>query len=492
VDFLLPPCSPRDWLRTSMTMNFSRNVLTVLALSSALAASACAPDDGWEGPVAEAELAATTRLRVMAGNLTSGTAQSYDPGHGIHIFKGAHPDVALVQELNYGSNSTTDIRAFVDAAFGTEYSYYREGGAQIPNAIVSRYPILESGEWDDTSVSNRDFAWARIDIPGPVDLWAVSVHLLTSNASIRNTEAQKLVSYIKGKVPAGDYLVIGGDFNTGSRSEACISTLAQVTVAQSPYPVDHKGNGNTNASRSSPYDWVLADGDLHKLETSVVIGGSTYANGLVVDTRVYTPLAELSPAVSGDSGAAYMQHMGVVRDFMVPTDDGGQVPPDDGGSNPPPAGGSVFLNEILANEPGSNGAAEFVEIVNGSASSVDLSGYTLSDGVGARHTFAAGTTLAAGKGLVVFGGSTAIQAGISGVAASSGALGLGNSGDTVTLKSAGGVTVDTLTYPSSLSATDGVSMNRNPDADAAGSFVLHTSVGSSSSSPGTHAAGTSF
>lgn len=478
---------------------FLRNALAFLVLSSALAASACSSDEIGEGRIAEGEFAATSvRIRVMAGNLTSDTGQSYDVGHGMRIFKGAHPDVALVQEMNYGTNSATDIRAFVDAAFGTEFSYYREGGAQIPNGIVSRYPILESGEWDDTSVSNRDFAWARIDVPGPVDLWAVSLHLLTSSSSSRNTEAQKLVSYIKGKVPAGDYLVIGGDFNTGSRSEACISTLAQIVMTGSPYPVDQKGNGNTNASRSSPYDWVLADGDLDARETPVVLGSSTYTNGLVVDTRIYTPLAELSPALSGDSGAAYMQHMGVVRDFMIPGDDGGTSSSSSsssssgGGTNPPPTGGSVFLNEILANEPGSDVAAEFVEIVNASASSVDLGGSTLSDSSGARHTFAAGTTLAAGTAIVVFGGSTASQTGVNGVVASTGALGLGNSGDTVTLKDAGGVTLDSVTYPSSLGATDGVSMNRSPDASATGSFVLHTSLGSSSSSAGKRANGTSF
>ena len=55
---------------------------------------------------------------------------------------------------------------------------------QVGNAILSRWPILESGEWDDTSVSNRDFAWARIDIPGPRDLWVVSVHLLTASGVV--------------------------------------------------------------------------------------------------------------------------------------------------------------------------------------------------------------------------------------------------------------------------------------------------------------------
>jgi endonuclease/exonuclease/phosphatase family metal-dependent hydrolase len=266
----------------------------------------------------EASLIGTVRLRIMAGNLTSGNYQTYDPGHGIRIFQGTDPDIVLIQEFNYGTNSATDIRSFVNTAFGTTFSYYREGGAQIPNGVVSRWPIVASGEWDDTSVSNRDFAWARIDIPGAIDLWAVSVHFLTSSSSTRNTEANQLVNYIRQRIPAGDYLVIGGDLNTGSRTESCISTLSQVVVTSGPYPADRNGNTNTNASRGSPYDWVLADGDLNAYRTSTPIGASTFTNGLVADTRIYSPIAEISPALTTDSGASNMQHMGVVRDFLIP------------------------------------------------------------------------------------------------------------------------------------------------------------------------------
>jgi hypothetical protein len=78
------------------------------------------------------------------------------------------------------------------------------------------------------------------------------------------------------------------------------------------------------------------------------------------------------------------------------------------------------------------------------------------------------------------------------VAASTGTLGLGNSGDTVTLKNSAGSTIATYTYPSSLASTDGVSMNRSPDTSATGSFVLHTSVSTLSSSGGTRANGTAF
>ncbi|HYO73952.1 MAG TPA: endonuclease/exonuclease/phosphatase family protein, partial [Archangium sp.] len=259
------------------------------------------------------------RLRLMAANTTSGTAQSYDPGHGIRIFQGTKPDVVMIQEFNYTSGS---IRSFVDTAFGPNFYYYRETGAQIPNGVISRYPILAAGEWTDTQVSNRDFAWARIDSPGPKDLWVVSVHLLTRSSSVRNTEAVNLVNYIKAQVPAGDYLAIGGDFNTDSRSEPCFDAFSQVVTTSGPHPADKNGIGGTNASREKPYDHVLVDADLRAYQTATVIGSSSFSAGLVVDTRVYSPLSEISPAQSGDSGATSMQHMAVIKDFLLPGDDG--------------------------------------------------------------------------------------------------------------------------------------------------------------------------
>ncbi|KYF97346.1 endonuclease [Sorangium cellulosum] len=417
----------------------------------------------------------------MAANLTSGTRQSYDPGHGQRIMQGVSPDIVLLQELNYGTNGADALRTFVDDTFGSAFSYYREAGAQIPNGIVSRYPILEAGEWEDSEAPNRDFAWARIDIPGPIDLWAVSVHFLTASSSVRQAEARQLVERLRERVPEGDYLVIGGDFNTDTRTEPCISTLSEVVVTSSPYPADRNGDTDTNAGRSKPYDWVLVDTDLDTHETAVVIGESSFANGLVADTRVYTPIAELSPALATDSGADQMQHMGVVRDFLIPVD----ASPVD----PTPGTAAVFLNEILANEPASVTASEFVEIVNLGASAADLGGWTLSDRVSVRHTFAAGTTLAPDAAIVVYGGATAVPAGASwAVAASTGRLELTNAGDTVTLKDASGATVDAMTYDASLSI-DGVSMNRDPDATPGEPFALHTALAASDSSPGTRVDG---
>lgn len=160
------------------------------------------------------------------------------------------------------------------------------------------------------------------------------------------------------------------------------------------------------------------------------------------------------------------------------------------GAAPPP--GQVIINEVLANEPGSSTAGEFVELLNLGGATVDLSGWTLSDSAGGRHVFAAGTTLAPGKALTVFGAASAIPAGIAAVASSSGSLGLSNGGDTVTLRDAAGAQLAAVTYDAALSSTDGVSMNRSPDANPNGAFVLHTAVSGSAASPGRRTNGAVF
>jgi endonuclease/exonuclease/phosphatase family metal-dependent hydrolase len=150
----------------------------------------------------------------------------------------------------------------------------------------------------------------------------------------------------------------------------------------------------------------------------------------------------------------------------------------------------VIINEICANEPGSNTAGEFVELVNIGGTAVNIGGWTISDGTAVRHTFAAGTMLNPGRAVVVFASATAIPAGLSNaVAATSGGLNLSNSGDTVIIRDGGGAVKNSFAYTSGLAGTDGVSMNRAPDGTAAGTFVLHTSVSSSPSSPGVRASG---
>lgn len=153
---------------------------------------------------------------------------------------------------------------------------------------------------------------------------------------------------------------------------------------------------------------------------------------------------------------------------------------------------NVVLNEILANEAGSDTAGEFIELVNLGNGTANLAGWTLSDAVSTRHTFAAGTTLAPGRALVVYGGASAIPAGLgNAVAASTGALGLNNTGDTVALRTADGQS-QVVVYSSALSASDGVSMNLSPEGTASGQYVLHSSLAAAPASPGMRTGGAAW
>jgi endonuclease/exonuclease/phosphatase family metal-dependent hydrolase len=262
---------------------------------------------------ADAPVCTATRLRIVTSNLTSGSTPTY-ASPGIDILQGLHPDIALMQEFKYPSG----LRALVDTAFGPTFNYVTETDVgAIPNGIVSRYPIIEGGEWDDPYVTDRDFVWARIDVPGAIDLYAVSVHLLTSSSTARDSEAKSLIGYIKAKVPAGAYLVIGGDCNTSIVTEPVLIDFSEIVDVSPPYAADQAGNSNTNAPRSKPYDWVLPSLLLRARLIPVTIGTASFPAGLVFDSRVYTPLSDVPPVLSSDSAATNMQHMAVVRDFAL-------------------------------------------------------------------------------------------------------------------------------------------------------------------------------
>lgn len=149
---------------------------------------------------------------------------------------------------------------------------------------------------------------------------------------------------------------------------------------------------------------------------------------------------------------------------------------------------TLVINEILADPAsGTDGDAngdgtrdgsqdEFVEIYNTGSQSVDLSGFAIEDGFGNRHTFPPGTSLPPSTAVVVFGGGSP-SASIPGVVqtASTGSLGLNNGGDTVTLLSASGGTLTSVSYGGE--GGNNESLTRSPDFT--GSFVQHSTASGS-------------
>ena len=185
------------------------------------------------------------------------------------------------------------------------------------------------------------------------------------------------------------------------------------------------------------------------------------------------------------------------------------------GSTPSPASGAIVFNEVLTdgtvsgdpngdNDPGDAVGDEFVEIVNASDAPVALDGFTLEEStfVGLpRHTFAPGTTIGAGKAIVVFGGGSPPDdipgthfevANAADVGISFG-LSLDDSGDRLVLYDDNGDLVALFAWGGTapLSALSDRSYTRSPDVT--GEFIPHDDAQPNVLfSPGTRTDATSF
>ena len=167
---------------------------------------------------------------------------------------------------------------------------------------------------------------------------------------------------------------------------------------------------------------------------------------------------------------------------------------------------NLVINEIHADPAGSsdgdaNGDGtrsstedEFVEIVNNDVADLDISGWTLADGFNVRHTFPAGTVVAQGCSIVVFGGGT--PSGSFGKSlvqtASTGTLGLNNGGDSVTLNDGSN---DVLSTSYGSEGGNNQSLTLDPDVTGTEPRVLHslaTGSGGALFSPGTKVDGSQF
>ncbi|MFN2292817.1 MAG: ExeM/NucH family extracellular endonuclease [Candidatus Promineifilaceae bacterium] len=166
--------------------------------------------------------------------------------------------------------------------------------------------------------------------------------------------------------------------------------------------------------------------------------------------------------------------------------------------------GDWVINEIhadpaddLAGDANGDGLSdlqqdEFIELFNNTGDSADISGWSLADGFGIRHQFPEGTIVPDRCAIVVFGGGT--PSGEFGSAlvqvASSGSLGLDDTGDTITLSS-DSITIQSVSY--GFEGNEDQSLTRNPDVE--GPFERHLTVSApleTRFSPGTRLDGSIF
>lgn len=304
-----------------------------------------------------------------------------------------------------------------------------------------------------------------------VDLTVVVVHLKANTGpaqqvwDMRRQSLELLKSHLDAEHP-GDPVLVIGDFNDDtdkSTAKGFPTPFAPFLAEPGNYTFLTKSLSDRQESSTVSFREFID----HQLATNEA------ASLFVPDSARVVRLDSVVP----DYGKTTSDHFPVMSRLAL----GNRPPP----PPPPPTGGKPLINEVLANEPGAAQAGEFVEIVNAGEGTADLGGFTLSDGTSVRHVFGTGTTLGPGERLAVFGNADGIAPGAGrSVASSTGGLSLNNTGDALTLRDASGATVDSFTYAASLASEDGVSMNRSPDADPSGSFVLHNTIASEPASPG--------
>jgi hypothetical protein len=147
-----------------------------------------------------------------------------------------------------------------------------------------------------------------------------------------------------------------------------------------------------------------------------------------------------------------------------------------------------------ANQDGerSSGDDEFVELVNLSGRPLDLTGWTISDGVRIRFRFPEGSSLENMCAAVVFGGGSPSGSFGGSLVYAAGSLGLNNSGDQITLTDAGGVIRASCSYGPE--GGEDQSLTRAPDLSP-GAMIPHSSAPGSAGrifSPGTRLDGGLF
>ncbi len=287
-------------------------------------------------------------------------------------------------------------------------------------------------------------------------------------------------------IPAGGvYVLFGGGNPTGDFG------TAQVGVSTS---------GNLNLTNSDD-DIIILDG-----QGNTFLTFSTQGEGIGINFGADQSVTR-SPDINGD----FALHTTANANLLFSP--GKKSDGTDFSGNTPPGQGFI-INEVLfdpptdpvagdANGDGVRSASEdeFIEFVNDSNLSVDLSGYTLYDATNLAsgvplHTFPQGTIVPPGGVYVLFGGGTptgSFGGAMVGVS-DAGNMSLNNAGDTITILDGAGnvfLSFDTQTDGAGLNFGSDQSITRSPDVT--GAYTLHTAANAGLLfSPGTRTNGAGF
>ena len=132
-------------------------------------------------------------------------------------------------------------------------------------------------------------------------------------------------------------------------------------------------------------------------------------------------------------------------------------------------GGTLVINEVLPNPSGTDSGNEYVEFFNPGPALVDVSGWSLEDGIRVRHVFPPGSVIAPGAYLVVYDDGDHSDV-VGAVNSSTGTLSLNNGDEVLGLFDADGELRDLVAWTD---APDGTALVREIEGDSESDLVVH-------------------
>jgi len=202
-------------------------------------------------------------VRVMTYNIHGGYGLNGRQGVEAiaRVIEGAGTDVVVLQEIERGwlLEGSTDLLSLLSRRLRMPYTVIGTPTDPIAgNAILSRYPILASGQGNlpglDTLVG-RGYTWAQIHLGGGAPLRVIVTHLHhePERSDVRVAQVDALLQ-AWGKEP---YTILAGDMNATSASPE-MHLLLNAGLLDSWAEVGHGDR--------PPIDWIFHTPDLSARE----------------------------------------------------------------------------------------------------------------------------------------------------------------------------------------------------------------------------------
>ena len=250
---------------------------------------------------ASADGGPTSRVRVMAANLTSGSNQSYEAAGHRHL-PGAAP----------GRRAHPGVQLRLGQPAHARRHRVRDGLLLLRGAAHGRHPRRRREPLPHPAVRRRGPTPAPPIAPSPTRASTCRARSTSGPSACTCSRRAPPSARPRRRSCSGTSRPRCRRATTSSSaatstptppSEQALTILSAAVVTAPPYPADQSGNTNSSINRNHPHDWVLASPGLAALEEPVVIGAGTFATGLVFDSRVYTPLSDVPARARHGLGA---------------------------------------------------------------------------------------------------------------------------------------------------------------------------------------------